>query len=72
MPVTNDYRNDRFFVRENGIRMTESRPFRGFIIGVILFAGVLAGFETNASVISHHGAVLNALDLVILGIFDLV
>jgi len=50
-------------------QLTESRPFRGFIIGVILFAGVLAGFETSASVMSHHGALLNALDLVILGIF---
>lgn len=49
--------------------MVESRLFRGFIIGIILGAGVLAGVETNAALVAQHAGLLRALDAVVLGIF---
>jgi voltage-gated sodium channel len=50
-------------------RITGSRVFRGFIIGVILLGGVLAGLETNAALMAAHGQWLHRLDRVVLGIF---
>ena len=50
-------------------KMVESRLFRGFIIAVILGAGVLAGVETNAVFVAQHAGLLRALDAAVLGIF---
>jgi voltage-gated sodium channel len=50
-------------------RIVDSRPFRAVIVGVILFAGVLAGVETNSAVVDRHGKLLDALDAMVLAIF---
>ena len=50
-------------------RIVDSRPFRATIIAVILFAGVLAGVETDAALVARHGALLHALDAAVLAIF---
>lgn len=50
-------------------RIVESKPFRGVIIAVILFAGVLAGVETSAAMRAQHGTLLHALDVTVLAIF---
>ncbi|MBE0541875.1 MAG: ion transporter [Verrucomicrobia bacterium] len=49
--------------------LVESRPFRAFIIVVILLGGVLAGLETSAMLRARHGALLQTLDAVVIGIF---
>lgn len=51
--------------------LVESKPFRAFIIVVILLAGVLAGLETSATLHARHGALLRTLDAVVIGIFVL-
>jgi voltage-gated sodium channel len=43
--------------------------FQRFIITTILFAGVLAGIETDAGMMAAHGALLHSLDRIVLGIF---
>ncbi len=50
-------------------RIVGSRMFRGTIIAVIAFAGVLAGVETNAAIVAKYGALLHALDAAVLAIF---
>lgn len=50
-------------------RIVGSRTFRGTIIAVIAFAGVLAGVETNAAIVAKYGALLHALDATVLAIF---
>ncbi len=50
-------------------RLTRSKPFSGFIVIVILLAGVLAGLETDAGLASRHAAMLGALNLAILAVF---
>jgi voltage-gated sodium channel len=50
-------------------RIVDSKAFRAIIIAVILFAGVLAGVETSAAMLAQHGAMLHALDVVVLAIF---
>lgn len=50
-------------------RIVASRPFQTTIIAVILFAGVLAGVETNAELVARHGALLHTLDFAVLAIF---
>ena len=50
-------------------RIVDSRPFRATIIAVILFAGVLAGVETDAALVARHGSLLHALDAAVLAIF---
>ena len=52
-------------------KIVESRFFRGFIIAVILAAGILAGVETNAALVAQHAGLLRALDAAVLGIFVL-
>ncbi|MBA3459964.1 MAG: ion transporter [Deltaproteobacteria bacterium] len=49
--------------------LVASRRFQRFIIGVILFAGVLVGLETYPDLVARHGNVLHRLDQVILTIF---
>jgi len=50
-------------------RIVESRIFRATIIAVILFAGVLAGLETNPSVVERHALLLRVLDTTVLAVF---
>jgi len=50
-------------------RIVESRSFRSSIIAVILVAAVLAGVETSAVMLAQHGALLHALDTIVLAIF---
>ena len=50
-------------------RIVGSRPFRGTIIAVIVFAGVLAGVETNAALVAQHRTILHTLDAAVLAIF---
>ena len=50
-------------------RLTGSKVFRGVIIAVILFAGVLAGLETSAALVAQYGDLLHALNAAILAIF---
>jgi voltage-gated sodium channel len=50
-------------------KIVESRPFRSFIVAVILGAGVLAGVETNAAFVARHANLLRSLDAAVLGIF---
>jgi voltage-gated sodium channel len=49
--------------------IVESRPFRAFIIVVILLGGLLAGLETSATLRARHDALLQTLDAVVIGIF---
>jgi voltage-gated sodium channel len=50
-------------------KITNSRSFRGTVIATILFAGVLAGIETDASMVAAHGTLLRTLDTLVLGVF---
>ena len=50
-------------------RITDSRSFHATIIATILGAGVLAGIETAPAMVAAHGALLRALDAIVLGIF---
>lgn len=54
---------------EQAERIVESRLFRGFIIAVILSAGVLAGVETNSLLVAQHGSLLKLLDITVLSVF---
>ena len=49
--------------------IVDSRSFRVAIIAVILFAGVLAGVETNAALLERHGLLLRVLDATVLAVF---
>ena len=50
-------------------RIVESTFFNRFIIGVIVFAGILVGIETFPAVMDRWGPLLHALDAVVLTIF---
>jgi voltage-gated sodium channel len=50
-------------------KLSQSPSFRSFIIGVIVFAGVLVGVETSPAMVQQHGPLLKTLDHVVLGIF---
>lgn len=52
-------------------KIEDSLIFQNFIIGVILFAGVLVGFETYPAIVSEYGPVLKNLDRLILTIFTI-
>ena len=39
-------------------RIVEASWFTGFIITVIVFAGILVGLETSASLVAEHGGLL--------------
>ncbi len=45
--------------------------FQNFIVGVILFAGVLIGLETSPFMMERYGTILKALDKIVLFIFVL-
>jgi voltage-gated sodium channel len=50
-------------------KLVAARIFHGFIVTVILLAGVVAGLETSAAIMEKYGSALLALDKVILAIF---
>lgn len=50
-------------------RVVSSRLFEGTIIAVIVCAGVLAGVETNAALITQYRTLLHTLDAAVLTIF---
>jgi voltage-gated sodium channel len=50
-------------------QIVAAKPFRATVIAVILFAGVLAGLETNAALVAQHRALITALDSVVLAVF---
>jgi voltage-gated sodium channel len=52
-------------------RVTASRSFQHFILGVIVLAAVVAGIETSATLMARHGAFLDWLELVMQTIFVL-
>lgn len=52
-------------------RFVDSSGFQNFIIGIILLAAVVIGLETYPSVVKSAGAVLHALDKVILAVFTI-
>jgi voltage-gated sodium channel len=50
-------------------RIVDASWFQRLVILTILIAGVLAGIETDAGMVSTHGPTLRALDAIVLGIF---
>ncbi len=50
-------------------RIVEASWFTGFIITVIVFAGILVGLETSASMVAEHGGLIDLLNKVVLAIF---
>jgi voltage-gated sodium channel len=50
-------------------RIVSSNTFQHFITAVIVLAAVLVGVETYPSMVTRHGALLHALDKVVLAIF---
>jgi voltage-gated sodium channel len=51
------------------VKIVNSHAFHRFIVAVIVLAGVVAGVETNPTIMARHGVLLHTLDTVILGIF---
>lgn len=49
--------------------LVHSRGFERTILAVIVLAGLLAGLETSATVITRHGALLERLDFLVLAVF---
>lgn len=58
-------------MKEHCCRIRDDHRFEIFIIGVIVLAGILVGLETNEELVAKHGAILHAIDKLILGIFIL-
>ena len=50
-------------------RIAESRDFERFILGVILFAGILVGLETSGGLMERFGSLIHTLDKLVLLIF---
>jgi voltage-gated sodium channel len=50
-------------------RIVDASWFQRLVILTILIAGILAGIETDAGMVSTHGPTLRALDAIVLGIF---
>jgi voltage-gated sodium channel len=50
-------------------RIVHSPWFQRFVIATIIFAGVLAGIETDKGMMATHGGLLHSLDKIVLGIF---
>ena len=50
-------------------RITEHPVFERFILGVIIFAGLLVGLETSEGLKEYYGDLLHTLDAIVLGIF---
>lgn len=56
-------------IPETTRRIVHSPWFQRFVIATIIFAGVLAGIETDASMMAAHGALLHSLDRMVLAVF---
>ena len=56
-------------IPETTRRIIHSPWFQRFIIATIIFAGVLAGVETDAGMMAAHGNLLHSLDRIVLGVF---
>ena len=56
-------------MKEFSQRIVSSSLFKNFIIGVIVFAGVLVGIETHQPTAEAHHTLLKTLDLIVLLIF---
>jgi voltage-gated sodium channel len=54
---------------ETTSHIVHSPWFQRFIIAAILFAGVLAGIETDADTVASHGPLLRTFDAIVLWIF---
>lgn len=52
-------------------RITASREFGHFIMGVIIVAGVLVGFETSKEIVEQYSQLLYTLDLAIIVLFTI-
>lgn len=52
-------------------RITESTLFGWFIVGVIVFAGILVGVETFPGIASEHAELIHVLNRVVLAIFTM-
>ncbi|WP_397595469.1 ion transporter [Silanimonas sp.] len=50
-------------------RVVQATSFHHFITGVILFAAILVGVETDKAMVAAHGDLLHALDRIVLAIF---
>lgn len=50
-------------------QLVAAKAFHHFIVAVIVAAGVVAGLETSADLMSRHGPLLLGLDKLILGVF---
>lgn len=50
-------------------RLVQSSGFQRLVIACILLAGILAGVETNQSLVARHGALLRTLDYIVLAFF---
>jgi voltage-gated sodium channel len=64
---TNSSENMTHFAR----KLAESQMFHGFIVTVILAAGLLAGIETDKSVVENMVGLFQVLDFTVIGIFVL-
>jgi voltage-gated sodium channel len=56
-------------IPETARRIVHSPWFQRFVIATIVFAGVLAGIETDAAMVATYGHVLRALDAAVLAVF---
>ncbi len=50
-------------------QIVATKTFHHAIVAVIVLAGVVAGLETSTTLMARHGALLHALDRLILGVF---
>ncbi len=50
-------------------QIVAAKTFHHAIVAVIVLAGVVAGLETSTTLMARHGALLHALDRLILGVF---
>jgi voltage-gated sodium channel len=51
--------------------LTTGKPFQRIIVGVIIFAGIVAGLETDSRLVTEYGDLFATLDLLIVSIFIL-
>jgi voltage-gated sodium channel len=68
--------NAAFVPSENALvaacqKTTRATWFQNFITGVIIFAAVLVGLETNEDIVKQHLSLIHVLDKIVLGIFTL-
>jgi voltage-gated sodium channel len=50
-------------------RLIDAPVFQRFVLGLIVFAGLLVGLETNAGLYARFGGILQALDRAVLALF---